>query len=700
MPETSENQPALDESKDQVIVRHPDGKSEKFTAPETPDNILRIGRELDNDIILIDPRASRHHAELRRASDGELLEIKDLNSANGVVLGTTRIKPDSWEKVVAGQVVQFGETRLYWEQAAASQSTIAMTPLQRQQAAERTAPAAPVTAAAAAAGQAQEKAPYLSWFVIGAAVILLLLLIGIGSYFFFRSDSGQTAQSGSGQAGQSTPVSPAEAATTPTQRAEGPNLSQQTPGSVPTPTPTPSGPQIPIPVVEIISSEVRPIILGALPSTDKALFLVKVRVRNIGNASFLISTADFSLKTSAGQVFAEAGGTTSPQGLRRLGVVDRFDNLALTPGGSVPESLLFDLSPDRYDLELVFKSPDAEPIVLGLGTVNVGSELALALGTPVVEATPSALAVTETPTPEPSPTPTRPPAIPAPKVVSRSALVGTIAYPVFNGRDYDLYFGAVDGSGSQFYRGSASQPAFSLDGSRIAFHSWSNQSRGLVTMDINGANAHLVTNFVEDQLPVWTTDGQDIIFLTRRSGRRQSEIMRANGSTELAEAIVLGEGEYPTVSASGQLVFKGWGQTAFGLRLASSDFEGIDTVTNVEEDTAPALSPNGEQVVFMSRREGNWDIYLINVDGSNLQRLSSDEAEDGLPVWSPDGNAIAFVSNRGGPWAVWVMTPDGSGKSQVFTMEGSPDGMVGTDTYASRGWAEERISWTAADLVE
>ena len=44
------------------------------------------------------------------------------------------------------------------------------------------------------------------------------------------------------------------------------------------------------------------------------------------------------------------------------------------------------------------------------------------------------------------------------------------------------------------------------------------------------------------------------------------------------------------------------------------------------------------------------------------------------------------------------MTPDGKGLRQLFTMEGTPDGFVGTDTYASRGWAEERISWTAAEL--
>jgi TolB protein len=395
----------------------------------------------------------------------------------------------------------------------------------------------------------------------------------------------------------------------------------------------------------------------------------------------------------------EAGGSTSLEGLRRLGAVDRFNDLNLTPGGSVAESLIFEVAPLTYQAELVFEPPDADPIVLGLGSIEAGKELALALGTPVAEETPLAVAgVTPTATPEPTPTPTRPPVIPAPLVVPRSALAGTIAYPVYNGRDFDIYFGQAETGETRFFRGQASQPAFSPDGSRIAFHSWSGEARGLVTMDVSGANPTLVTNFIEDQLPTWTADGQDIILLTRRTGGRQSQLIRADGSTELDEGTVIGEGEYPTTNANGQLAFKGWGNTAYGLRVSSAALEDIQTVTNVDEDTAPALSPDGQRVVFMSHREENWDIYIANVDGSNLQRLTTDDSLDGLPAWSPGGNAIAFVSNRGGPWAVWAMTPEGDGKRQLFTMEGSPDGNVGTDTYASRGWAEERISWTAADL--
>jgi Tol biopolymer transport system component len=96
----------------------------------------------------------------------------------------------------------------------------------------------------------------------------------------------------------------------------------------------------------------------------------------------------------------------------------------------------------------------------------------------------------------------------------------------------------------------------------------------------------------------------------------------------------------------------------------------------------------------MSRRDGNWEVYVVNVDGSNLRRLTKDPADDGLPTWSPDGQHIAFVSNRGGEWAIWVMRPDGSGQRLLFPLGGPLDGRVRNaaphDTY---GWVEERISW-------
>lgn len=683
MSENFEKQYEDDHFLDHLVVRHPNGQSDNFTIPTDEGAVLRIGRELDNDVVLVDPRASRYQAEIRRTATG--IEVKDLHSANGTLIGASRIEPETWTDLAAGQMVQMAETRLFWEKAASAQSTVAMSPAQKQAAAA--ASAAPMAAAAPIpASAAAPQRPAIAPWMIGVAVAVLLL-IGIGVFLAIFGLGGPQGPTGPAVV-EGQPVASQTAAS---------SLAQQTPSGGPADTPTPSGPQLAIPVLEIVSAEVQPILLGALPSTDKALLLVKVRAQNVGNAPFKISTDNFSVRTRDGKtILREAGGTTSPEGLKRLGAIDRFNDLNLTPGGSVPESLIFEVKPQTYDVELVFEPADLTPIVLGLGTIRAGEELAQALGTPVVEETEAAIAAVDTPTPtlEPTPTATRPPVIPAPQVVPKSALVGTIAYPVFNGNDYDLYLGQADGSGTKFFRAGASQPAFSADGSRIVFHSWKGDSRGLVAMDVSGANGKLISNFIEDQLPVWMADGDNVIFLSRRTGTRQSQLYKANGSTEMGEATLLGEGEYPSINAQGKLVFKGWGTTAFGLRTATSKMEDLQTITSVDEDTAPALSPNGQQIVFMSRREGNWEVYLINADGTGLQRLTNDPAEDGLPTWSPDGNAIAFVSNRGGPWAVWAMTPDGSGQRQLFTMEGSPDGQVGTDTFASRGWAEERISWT------
>lgn len=684
MPEEPSKTVQDDTAKDHLLIRHPEGKSDKIPLPEKEEAVLKVGRELDNDVVLTDPRTSRHHAEIRRK--GGMLEVRDLDSANGVLINEKKIEPQTWEKILPGQVIQLAETRLIWEQDLSAQSTVAM-----KRPRDATIPSAVPPPVAQ-----RPKQSIMPW-AIGIGLVVLLLIVA-GLTLSLSSDEGD------GLVGSGDGTTTEGGATG---REEG-NLSSQSIAGGPTDTPTPSGPQLAIPVLEVLSNQVSPIIFGASPSTTEAYLFIDVRARNAGNAPFEFSISNFSLRTRDGeQTFAEAGSSISENYLRTLGAIDRFEDLSLTPGGSVPGSLVFQLEIDTYDLELLFEAPDLEPIVLGLGTIDMARELALAAGTPAViydestiedeDGTPTAA---PTPTLEPTPTPTRPPLIPAPQVVSRSALVGTIAFPVFDGETYNIHLGDVRSGETQFYRSQASQPAFSPDGSRIAFHSWDNSSRGLVTLDTAGGEGALVANFIEDQLPTWTADGSEIIFLSRRSGDRKSNLIKVGSNTERSEGTILGEGEYPTIGETGDLFFKGWGNTAFGLRESTENMADIESITNVDEDTAPAPSPDGQKVAFMSRREDNWDVYVVNVDGSNLTRLTSDPAQDGLPVWSPDGNAIAFVSDRGGVWAVWVMTPEGLAKSQLFTMPGSADGFVGTDNYASRGWAEERISWISDELVE
>ena len=96
-------------------------------------------------------------------------------------------------------------------------------------------------------------------------------------------------------------------------------------------------------------------------------------------------------------------------------------------------------------------------------------------------------------------------------------------------------------------------------------------------------------------------------------------------------------------------------------QLLTMNGDGSQPQVRLDDPTvrSPAVSPEGRFITFMSMRNGNWDIYRMNVDGSELVQLTDHSAIDGLPTWSPDGQSIAFVSDRDGAWGLWAMDADG-----------------------------------------
>lgn len=88
----------------------------------------------------------------------------------------------------------------------------------------------------------------------------------------------------------------------------------------------------------------------------------------------------------------------------------------------------------------------------------------------------------------------------------------------------------------------------------------------------------------------------------------------------------------------------------------------------------PVFSPDGKQIAFMSGRDGNPEIYAMNVDGSNLRRLTNNSAGESSPTWSPSGSQIAFTSDRTGKAQIYVMnSADGSGVRRLTVNESEAD---------------------------
>lgn len=81
---------------------------------------------------------------------------------------------------------------------------------------------------------------------------------------------------------------------------------------------------------------------------------------------------------------------------------------------------------------------------------------------------------------------------------------------------------------------------------------------------------------------------------------------------------------------------------------------------NPSQDVQPALGPDSVQVAYVGNQEGNNEIYVIGVNGGVPLNLTGNAADDQQPAWSPDGNWIAFTTNRDGNQEIYVMRRDGT----------------------------------------
>ncbi|MFZ6026080.1 MAG: hypothetical protein ACOYYS_00075 [Chloroflexota bacterium] len=82
-------------------------------------------------------------------------------------------------------------------------------------------------------------------------------------------------------------------------------------------------------------------------------------------------------------------------------------------------------------------------------------------------------------------------------------------------------------------------------------------------------------------------------------------------------------------------------------------------------DEYPTWSPQGNRIAFTSSRSGNDEIYVMNVDGSNLVNLTNNPASDRQPTWSLDGQWLAFTSNRDGNDEIYIMRADGTEQTNL-----------------------------------
>ena len=235
-----------------------------------------------------------------------------------------------------------------------------------------------------------------------------------------------------------------------------------------------------------------------------------------------------------------------------------------------------------------------------------------------------------------------------------------------NGSDWEIYAMNADGSNPVNLTNNPamdSLPAFSPDGTKIAFASDRDGNNEIYVMNADGSNqTRLTNNPAVDYEPAFSPDGSKIAFTSWRDGNFEIYIMNADGSNQInLTNFPTGETD-PAFSPDGsKIAFMSSRTINFEIFVMNVDGSNPTRLTfNPGDDTNPAFSPDGSKIAFMSRRDGNAQIYVINADGSNQTRLSNTISNDARPAFSPDGSKIVFASDRDLITKVWVMNADGS----------------------------------------
>jgi len=163
----------------------------------------------------------------------------------------------------------------------------------------------------------------------------------------------------------------------------------------------------------------------------------------------------------------------------------------------------------------------------------------------------------------------------------------------------------------------------------------------------------------------------------------------------VAFAAILGSGSVApaaTPGVNGHLLVASGHRHEMTLFAMQPRNNGDRLLLNYGTDQSASYSPDGTRIAFMNNYDGDFEICVMNADGTGVKQLTKNSAVDAYPSWSPDGAQIAFTSNRDGDFDIYVMSADGSDQTNITRNDPasdefprwSPDGRfiaIETDRY-------------------
>ena len=237
-------------------------------------------------------------------------------------------------------------------------------------------------------------------------------------------------------------------------------------------------------------------------------------------------------------------------------------------------------------------------------------------------------------------------------------------------RDGNMEIYSIDPSGENEANFTSSRmdefaPVVSPDRKSIAFISGSPDRNSIEVMTVSGSERIAVTQAnVRHMNITWSPDSDRIAYTMNQDGRHQLMVVKKDASM-LGLLTTIPAQEVGDWSRNGESVAfavrSGAGQ---GLYIRNPDGVNEFRLTD-QPDSSPRLSPDSKRIAFVSARDGNDELYMIDVDGTNLARVTQTDAPEYDISWSPNGRTILFVSEKDGNPEIYSVSRNGSNLTRL-----------------------------------